>query len=128
MKGLYKGKYLIAAYDMDDLPVFVASTSREFLEFCLKRYKGISCSTSYKCLQRALENGGSYYLQELKIYLIEADKTTHDCFEDADEDFKNFIKANETKKYYKIASEMDLSISYFYRLRKAGFIKVNKYE
>ena len=125
MKGLYKGKYLIGLYDKEDYPLFIADNAVEFIK-AYRRLFGVSDRTRvYRSLKQLRQKNCSCYENtKFKAYLIEADDVTHDCFEDADKDFINFISDNRKKTNDDIAAEMGISLRTFYRRKAKGKIKI----
>lgn len=114
MKGLIRGKYLVVCYDRDELPLFVASTAKEFAEF-FNRYTSSSTNVAYSLLTRLLN--GTHTYRRLK--LIEADTVTEDCFEEEDKDFIEFIEKNRKKTVAELAKEAGLSERQYLRRNQA---------
>lgn len=120
MYGLYKGKYLIVLYDKDEFPIIVASNRREFRK-AYKRYTGkpINRSTLDSVLYYAARESGRYS----NIRLVEADTVTHDCFEDADKDFIDFVKSTYGKSVKELCEELGITERKYFRWLKSGKIK-----
>lgn len=128
MEGLYKGKYLIGIYDEEDFPVFIASSIKEFFDVYIRLFKRINPSSTYKALKRLMPSKRECRLNntKCKLVLIEADTITHDCFEDADKDFIEFISETHYKTIHEICEEMGISDRTYYRWKKKGKIKASK--
>ncbi len=110
MKGLIRGKYLVVCYDRDELPLFVASTAKEFAEF-FNRYTSSSTNVAYSLLTRLLNGTHTYS----RLKLIEADTVTEDCFEEEDKEFIEFIEKNRKKTVAERAKEIGISEKEYYR-------------
>lgn len=113
MKGLIRGKYLVVCYDRDELPLFVASTAKEFAEF-YNRYTGSSINVAMGLLTHLL-NGTRKYR---RVKLVEADTVTEDCFAAEDKDFIEFIEKTRYKSNKERAKELGISERALYRKRE----------
>lgn len=119
MKGLYKGKYLIVLYGKDGLPSIVAASRVEFIDMYTK-YTGAKSKHAAEAMLHRVLNG---LYKKNKICLVEADTITHDCFEEEDKDFINFVENTREKTSAEIAKEMGITPRTYFRRLRSGYIK-----
>lgn len=103
MKGLYKGRYLIALYDSNDRLIEVAGT-------CSK----IRCAAP-ESVSRSTKR---HYNTKHKIYLIDCLEKHDDIFAEEDEEFLKWQKRENLTKKDK-ASEQGLAFRTYLRKEKA---------
>jgi hypothetical protein len=106
MKGLYKGKYLIAIYDENDNLIDVGCNPKELLTF--------SSENPYSLFMRALKR------RKNRVYLIDVTEKQEDIFAEEDEVFLDFVK--ETHKTAKQRAK-ELGMNYGSFIIKRSMIK-----
>lgn len=103
MKGLYKGRYLIAIYDENDNLIDVGCNPKELLTYKSKY--------SYSAINLALRRGNN------RMYLIDVTEKHEDIFAEEDEIFLDFVKeTNKTAKQR--AEELGMSCRKFSQKRR----------
>ena len=107
MKGLYKGKYLIAIYDDNDFLVDVVSSPKE-----LKGYKNENAAKSYIA---HVFNG-----RECKnIHFIDVTEKHNDIFAEEDELFLQDFKQNN-KSVEEIVKQLGVCVRTYYKHKAKG--------
>lgn len=104
MKGLYRGKYLIAVYDKNDYLIEVACSPNEL--------------TCFKDQRRAVE-----YISKIanghrissRIFLIDVTEKHNDIFNKEDQLFLEYIKETRKKTIEEKARELNMSARTYYR-------------
>lgn len=102
--GLYKGKYLIALYDLNDNLIDVATSVSKLYKF-----------NSWSSLNHKLNYKNQSNRKMLKVYLIDCTEKHNDCFKEEDELFLFEIKTKTDKQ---IAFELGISLRQYYRRKK----------
>lgn len=113
MKGLYKGKYLIAIYDKDDYLLDVVTTPEDF-RFGNK-------DTLRSELSRKLKNIDT----NKKIHLIDCTEKHSDIFAEEDKIFLKYVKQTRKKTAEEKAKELGINVRTYYR-REALKKKLNE--
>ena len=101
MKGLYKGKYLIAVYDKNDYLLEVACSPSE-----LTCFKG---AAEYLC---KIANGQAI---SSRIFLIDVTEKHNDIFAEEDKIFLEYINKTRKKTIEEKARELNMSARTYYR-------------
>ena len=91
MKGLYRGRYLIAVYDKNDMLIGVADNAKELAKW----YKNEHVAAS--CMNHAIEKD----IVDNRLFFIDIFESHTDCFRLEDKKFLDFI----LKEYGKLDDE-----------------------
>lgn len=105
MKGLYKGKYLIAVYDKDDYLIEVACLPRELIKKCVSKY-----------ISRVAKGT----IKSNHIYLIDCTEKHDDIFAEEDKLFLNFVKNNRHHTIAEEAKRLGVSVRTYCRHKSNG--------
>ena len=111
MKGLYKGKYIIAIYDENDDLIEVACKPEELKFFKNKRYLLPS-------LNRYLRTNTSP--KHTKLYFIDCTEKHDDIFAEEDEIFLDFVKSELFKTQRELAKELGVSLGTYRKYKNNG--------
>ena len=114
MKGLYKGRYIIAIYDKNDYLIEVACSPKE-----LTRYSDENSARSN--ISKVL-NGRS----SKSIHLIDVMEKQDDIFAEEDEIFLDYVLETQVKTIKGKAKELGISERTYYRHQKLFNTNVSK--
>ena len=87
MKGLYKGKYIIAVYDKNGILIEVACSPKE-----LRYY------ANYKVCRSTLSRISRGLVTNNRVHLIDVTEKHDDIFSEEDEAFIDFMKNSNKNK------------------------------
>ncbi len=106
MKGLYKGKYLIAVYDKSGYLIDVACFPTELTCFKNKRQ---GCNYISQI-------AGGHRVSD-KIFLIDVTEKHNDVFDKEDKLFLEYIEGTRKKTIQEKAKELNMNVRTYYRHR-----------
>ena len=115
MKGLYKGKYLIAVYDKNDYLIDVACMPSQ-----------LSCFKNNESVMSYINRVAKGTQKSKRIYLIDVTEKHNDIFAEEDQLFLEYIEEtntsslNQTEINKQKAVELGISLRTYYR-RKAAY-------
>lgn len=104
MKGLYKGKYLIAVYSKNGFLVDVACSPSELTCFGDKQ---AACNYISK-----IANG---YAKSSRVFLIDVTEKYDDVFAEEDRIFLEFIESTREKSMKEKTLELGVNLRTYYR-------------
>lgn len=112
---LYKGKYLIAIYDGDEL-VDVGFNRRELKTQASRRLDAVE-----QALAHAITRNGDRDEIHSKYFFVDCYKVHDDIFKEEDEAFIEFIKQElDFRTCEEKAKELGVSLRQYFRLLKGG--------
>ena len=111
MKGLYKGKYIIALYDEDDYLKDVGAMTSE-----------LCCFENYNYMHSHICHCFAGRRTDKRLYFIDVTKKYNDIFAEEDEIFLQFIKDNYKKTDAEIAASLGVSYRTYMRYKSKGIL------
>ena len=113
MKGLYKGKYLIAIYDKEDRLIDVACNVNE-----LTHYK--NSNTAWSIIGH-VQRGS---IKSDGIYLIDVTEKHNDIFSEEDELFLKWFNEERKPNNKEVCEKLGISQATYYNHKKNGTLYI----
>ena len=118
----YKGRYLIALYEDDELLRYVFDKGSDLAKFLCRETTVITSQLTRCFYNEELTTNIDNY----KIYLIDTQETHNDQFKQEDKIFNDYIKKENTNSMKSYCQEHQISCRTYFRRKKLGLINFKK--